>query len=130
MDLQYKSWNHSVEQRNGDLGFWWQLTIANYTQLNLTYENNRLPAITGVTKLLHEHTSWNYFAGIWLSHPASLPEMKRCQPIAQLLWMRRERPLTGRANRSTLVLKFTERLPGPGRRSTAQSRSGWILYLV
>lgn len=89
-DLEYKSWSHNVEQRSGNLNLWWQWRVNAYSKRDLTYESDRLPAIAGVAKLLHEQTSWEYFAGLWLSNPASLPRTKRCQPMRQLLWMRRD----------------------------------------
>lgn len=46
----------------------WYLMVQSYTQRELTYVTDRLPAISGVAAWLHQYTKCGYFAGHWESN--------------------------------------------------------------
>jgi hypothetical protein len=56
----------------------WHKTIENFTSRNLTYEDDRLPAIAGVAKRLGMTTDDSYHAGLW-----------RRDMLPSLLWYHR-----------------------------------------
>lgn len=43
----------------------WRNMVASYTQRELTYRTDTLPAISGAAFLVHQHTRCAYFAGLW-----------------------------------------------------------------
>lgn len=49
---------------------WWALLIGLYTGRNLTNEQDKLPALSGLAQVYHEATNDTYLAGLW---KASLP---------------------------------------------------------
>ncbi|TGO59662.1 hypothetical protein BCON_0042g00290 [Botryotinia convoluta] len=53
--------------------------VETYSRRSLTYQTDKLPAISGIAKLLHEMTQDDYYAGLWRSQ---LPEA--------LLWTSRK----------------------------------------
>ncbi|KAI1388957.1 HET-domain-containing protein [Hypoxylon trugodes] len=55
----------------------WDKLVRIYTQRQLTYLEDKFPAISGISQLIHEQTGWQYLAGLWKEHF-----------ISQLLWTR------------------------------------------
>ncbi|KAI1085427.1 HET-domain-containing protein [Whalleya microplaca] len=55
----------------------WDKLVRIYTQRQLTYQEDKLPAISGISQLVHRQTGWRYLAGLWKDHL-----------IYQLLWER------------------------------------------
>jgi hypothetical protein len=43
----------------------WHHLISNYSNRNLTYARDRLPAISGIARILAERMGWKYLAGLW-----------------------------------------------------------------
>ncbi|KAL9114145.1 MAG: hypothetical protein Q9227_001917 [Pyrenula ochraceoflavens] len=48
-----------------DLYRWWHGGLQTVTTRSLTYDSDRLPAISGIARSLHEATGDKYLAGIW-----------------------------------------------------------------
>jgi hypothetical protein len=46
---------------------WWRY-IERYSELALTNESHRLPAISGIAKIVQDSTSGTYLAGLWSGH--------------------------------------------------------------
>ncbi|KAI1411556.1 HET-domain-containing protein [Hypoxylon sp. FL1857] len=55
----------------------WDKLVRVYTQRQLTYPEDKFPAISGISQLIHRRTGWQYLAGLWKDHL-----------IYQLLWER------------------------------------------
>ncbi|KAI0136112.1 HET-domain-containing protein [Hypoxylon sp. NC0597] len=55
----------------------WDKLICIYAQRTLTYSEDKFPAISGISQLVHKQTGWRYLAGLWEEHL-----------IYQLLWER------------------------------------------
>ncbi|KAI1098345.1 HET-domain-containing protein [Jackrogersella minutella] len=55
----------------------WDKIVRIYTQRQLTYPEDKFPAISGISQLVHNQTGWQYLAGLWKDHL-----------IYQLLWER------------------------------------------
>lgn len=55
----------------------WDRLVRIYTQRQLTYPEDKFPAISGISQLIHKRTGWRYLAGLWEDHL-----------ICQLLWER------------------------------------------
>jgi hypothetical protein len=51
--------------RDSILGFNWYRFISSYTKAKLSYETDRLPAISGIAKQVFEQESDEYCAGLW-----------------------------------------------------------------
>ncbi|TGO17365.1 hypothetical protein BTUL_0018g00320 [Botrytis tulipae] len=49
----------------------WYTMVEAYSHRSLTYQTDKLPAISGIAKLLHDMTQDDYYAGLWRSQ---LPE--------------------------------------------------------
>ncbi|KAH7392952.1 heterokaryon incompatibility protein-domain-containing protein [Pyrenochaeta sp. MPI-SDFR-AT-0127] len=43
----------------------WQASVANYSQMKLSYPGDIFPAISGIAKIVREVTGWTYVAGLW-----------------------------------------------------------------
>jgi hypothetical protein len=46
----------------------WYHLVENYTKRNLTYEDDKLPAISGLASIMERRVGDEYFAGLWKSH--------------------------------------------------------------
>lgn len=57
----------------------WYIMVEAYSHRPLTYQTDKLPAISGIAKLLHEMTKDDYYAGLW-----------RSQLPGALLWTSKE----------------------------------------
>ncbi|KAI1761084.1 HET-domain-containing protein [Hypoxylon sp. FL1150] len=55
----------------------WDTLVRFYTQRQLTYPEDKFPAISGISQVVHKQTGWQYLAGLWKDHL-----------IHQLLWER------------------------------------------
>ncbi|KAI1142192.1 HET-domain-containing protein [Hypoxylon sp. FL0543] len=55
----------------------WDKIVRIFTQRQLTYPEDKLPAISGISQLVHRQTGWRYLAGLWQE-----------RLIHQLLWER------------------------------------------
>ncbi|KAI0842464.1 HET-domain-containing protein [Hypoxylon sp. FL0890] len=55
----------------------WDKLVRIYTQRQLSYPEDKFPAISGISQLVHKQTGWRYLAGLWEDHL-----------IYQLLWER------------------------------------------
>ncbi|XXH01376.1 hypothetical protein Hte_007736 [Hypoxylon texense] len=55
----------------------WDRLVRIYSQRQLTYPEDKFPAISGIGQLVHKLTGWRYLAGLWEDHL-----------IYQLLWER------------------------------------------
>ncbi|KAF6818396.1 heterokaryon incompatibility protein [Colletotrichum musicola] len=68
----------------GEAWSWWHIVVW-YSRANLTYPQDRLPALAGIARLQHEATGHQYLAGMW-----------RERLVQQLPWYiyleRRKRP--------------------------------------
>ncbi|KAH8654569.1 heterokaryon incompatibility protein-domain-containing protein [Tricladium varicosporioides] len=53
--------------RRGGSHNWYQL-IEQYSRLALTFESDRLPAISGIARAVQGRHGWTYLAGLWSSH--------------------------------------------------------------
>lgn len=62
----------------------WFMLVESYTERHLTNERDRLPAISGIARILAERLGWKYVAGLW-SHNLE----------AELMWwsLEPDRPL-------------------------------------
>ncbi|KAE9373390.1 HET-domain-containing protein, partial [Stipitochalara longipes BDJ] len=45
----------------------WQNQISQYSTKDLTYSSDRLPAISGLAKIVQQYSKYNYLAGLWKS---------------------------------------------------------------
>jgi len=62
--------------QNGEFGFMersdangaWASAVRNYSARKLTFEHDRLPAIAGVARWVHNQTGDEYVAGLWKKH--------------------------------------------------------------
>ncbi|KAF7937140.1 uncharacterized protein EAE98_001454 [Botrytis deweyae] len=45
----------------------WYTMVEDYSHRSLTYQTDKLPAISGIVKLLHDMTQDDYYAGLWRS---------------------------------------------------------------
>jgi hypothetical protein len=43
----------------------WYRLVSDYTERKLTYARDRLPAISGVARIISERFGWTYVAGLW-----------------------------------------------------------------
>jgi hypothetical protein len=59
----YTNTSHYARGNRGWLAF-----IENYSRRNLTREEDKLPALAGLAKLLSERTGDSYMAGLWYRH--------------------------------------------------------------
>ncbi|KAI0137833.1 HET-domain-containing protein [Hypoxylon sp. NC0597] len=55
----------------------WHQIVQMYTQRTLSYQEDKLPAMSGIAQLIHKVTGWTYLAGLW-----------NYEIIRQLLWER------------------------------------------
>ncbi|KAH8648071.1 heterokaryon incompatibility protein-domain-containing protein [Tricladium varicosporioides] len=53
-----------LDYNNYVLGLWLDLLVR-YLRRNITFHNDRLPAISGFAKEIARHTGYNYKAGLW-----------------------------------------------------------------
>jgi len=53
------------DPRTGNPFVAWQRGLASYTQRNITYPPDRLPALSGVASVVHQRTGSSYIAGLW-----------------------------------------------------------------
>ena len=53
----------------------WQFTVEGFTGRNLTYNSDKLPALSGYASYIHSKTSDTYLAGLW-----------KKDVLMQLLW--------------------------------------------
>ncbi len=74
--------NQTAHLRPHVLGHTWNRVVANFLRMDLTIENDRLPAISGLAAAMGEITGDEYLAGIWLS-----------DLHIGLLWCREARPV-------------------------------------
>jgi hypothetical protein len=59
-------YNNTPHYARWDRG--WLALIENYSRRNLTREEDKLPALAGLAKLLSERTGDQYMAGLWYRH--------------------------------------------------------------
>jgi hypothetical protein len=59
---------------------WWRDFVEQYSRCKLTYETDRLPAISGIAKQIHTLTDSHYIAGIWEEHLLDSLMWRRNQP--------------------------------------------------
>ncbi|KAF9779695.1 hypothetical protein IL306_001291 [Fusarium sp. DS 682] len=51
----------------------WEAIVESFTKRKITYDKDRLPALSGMAQAYQEKTGCNYFAGLWLEDmPAAL----------------------------------------------------------
>ncbi|OTA93908.1 hypothetical protein M434DRAFT_395149 [Hypoxylon sp. CO27-5] len=67
---------HNALEPKKILGGWGKI-VQMYTQRTLSYQEDKLPAMSGIAQSIHRLTGWTYLAGLW-SH----------EIIRQLLWVR------------------------------------------
>ena len=56
---------HSTDPRTGDPLLAWEGGLGYYTRRNLTYQSDRLPALSGIASVVQQRTGWTYLAGLW-----------------------------------------------------------------
>jgi hypothetical protein len=60
---------HHISSSNNTLNYnfkWWHMHANDYTNRQLTYEKDRIPAIRGLVNAFSERTGYRYLNGIWL----------------------------------------------------------------
>ncbi|KAF7537769.1 hypothetical protein G7054_g3437 [Neopestalotiopsis clavispora] len=72
-DTQWKSWTHLDTQWKS-----WTHLVEKYSQMKLTYNTDRLVALSGIVKVIQNHTGDEYLAGLW-----------KKDLVYQLLWHNR-----------------------------------------
>jgi len=53
------------EEDKDDVLMRWQLLVSKYTSCDLTFETDRLIALSGIASMVHKRTQCDYLAGIW-----------------------------------------------------------------
>ncbi|RDL31459.1 uncharacterized protein BP5553_09668 [Venustampulla echinocandica] len=43
----------------------WMALVSSYSNLHLSFENDRLPALSGLARLVHDKYGYTYLAGLW-----------------------------------------------------------------
>lgn len=87
--------NQSYWQRLNqlDLAKVWHMLVEDYTKLNLTFESDIFPAMSGIAKSFQRHTQSEYVAGMWtkslLSDLAWHKETPSSGSTKQIEWHRR-----------------------------------------
>jgi hypothetical protein len=51
--------------RKKDFRFWWMTVVELYSDANLTFDEDKLPAISGIARRSHEEEGMQYLAGMW-----------------------------------------------------------------
>lgn len=75
--------DHNTKSHDSTLHFWYRL-VKQYTQRDVTYHLDRLPAISGVASLVQTLTGLTYLSGLWREDVAGLlwaPESQTCRSI-------------------------------------------------
>ena len=54
-----------LEYRTGSLLPFWDAIVKDFASRSLTYETDRLPAVSGIAKEVARHTGYTYKAGLW-----------------------------------------------------------------
>ena len=56
----------SKESRQWDRSLWaWSRLIEDYTRLDLTFDKDKLPVVSGIARRFHQMTHWQYHVGLW-----------------------------------------------------------------
>ena len=57
--------SRSTDPRIVDPLLAWQGGLGNYTRRRITYLSDKLPALSGMAKVVQQRTGWSYLAGLW-----------------------------------------------------------------
>jgi len=83
------------------LEIWHRIVAADYSHRQLSRESDKLPAISGIAKIMHTHIQAPYLAGLWMAHlnigllwmrtgPSRRPQQYRCPSFS---WASLESPV-------------------------------------
>jgi hypothetical protein len=53
------------KRRQSHLGSWWRDVVRLYSAANLTYSHDKLPALSGIVRRIHEERGGQYLSGMW-----------------------------------------------------------------